>query len=102
MRRKKPAIPRDLAMRVVLLLLDTSWRVALPMVTLPIAGHYLDKHTGHTMLFFFVGFFSSLVVATLLVYRQLCIVFPDQFGRYKRRDGHNSSRSNSYSKKEDM
>lgn len=69
--------------RVVFLLLDTSWRVAVPIIVLSLLGHYIDQRTGHRTLFLLLGFFASLVVAMLLVYRQLCIVFPDQFGKNK-------------------
>lgn len=87
-RHKKTATSDATAPRMAFLLLDTSWRVALPILVLSIGGHYLDEHTHHIMLFSLTGFFISLVIATLLVYRQLCIVFPDQFGK-------NSDKSNS-------
>lgn len=78
--RRKKSSPATTP-RMVFLLLDTSWRVAAPILLLSVGGHYLDERTHHTMLFSLIGFFVSLAVATLLVYRQLCIVFPDQFGK---------------------
>ncbi|MEO8862873.1 MAG: AtpZ/AtpI family protein [Candidatus Saccharimonadales bacterium] len=72
--------------RMVFMLIDTTWRVALPILVLSLLGHYIDKRTGHVILFSLTGFFLSLVIATLLVYRQLCVVFPNQFGKYKLQD----------------
>ena len=72
--------------RMAFMLLDTTWRVALPILALSLLGNYLDKRTNHVILFSLTGFFISLAVATLLVYRQLCIVFPNQFGKYKLQD----------------
>lgn len=65
------------------LFLDTSWRVAVPILALSLLGHWLDTKQDTTPLFTLVGFFSSLVLAVYLVYRQLKFAFPDMFGGKK-------------------
>lgn len=68
------------------LLLDTSWRVAVPIISLTMLGHYIDGRVGHKYLYLFIGLGLSVVVVVLLIYRQLCIVFPEQFGSNKKKD----------------
>ena len=60
-------------------LLDTAWRVALPILVLCYVGIKLDKHYGTTPLYSLLGLFLSLIVASLLVYRQIKIAYPDFF-----------------------
>ena len=65
------------------LFLDTSWRVAVPILTLSLLGHWLDTKQHSLPLFTLIGFFSSLLLAVYLVYRQLKFAFPDMFGGKK-------------------
>lgn len=65
------------------LFLDTSWRVAVPILVLSLGGHWLDGKQSTTPLFTLIGFFVSLVLATYLVYRQLKFAFPSMFGGKK-------------------
>lgn len=60
-------------------LLDTGWRVALPILLLSYVGIRLDRHYDTKPLYTLIGFFLSLAVATLLVYRQISELYPDFF-----------------------
>lgn len=57
--------------------LDTGWRVALPILLLSYIGIRIDHQNGTTPLYSLVGFFLSLVMATVLVYKQINSAFPD-------------------------
>jgi F0F1-type ATP synthase assembly protein I len=58
-------------------LLDTSWRVALPILLLSYIGIQLDKHHGTRPLYTLIGLFVSLATSTYLVYRQIKILYPN-------------------------
>ncbi|MDB5164195.1 MAG: hypothetical protein JWS12_813 [Candidatus Saccharibacteria bacterium] len=64
---------------VALQLLDTTWRVALPILLLSYGGTRLDRHWHSTPLLSLIGFFVSLPLAVLLVYRQIKAAYPDAF-----------------------
>lgn len=64
---------------IALQLLDTTWRVALPILLLSYIGIQLDKHRNSTPLYTLIGFFVSLLVATTLVYKQIKALYPDFF-----------------------
>ena len=64
---------------VALQLLDTSWRVALPIIAFTFIGHKLDIGFGTNPLFIILGLFLSLAVSALLVYRQIQVAYPDFF-----------------------
>ncbi len=59
--------------------LDTSWRVALPIVVLSYAGITLDKHSGTKPLFTLIGFFTALAISTGLVFVQIKTAYPGFF-----------------------
>ena len=60
-------------------LLDTSWRVALPIMVLSYVGIRIDRQNDTTPLYSLIGFFLSLIMATVLVYQQIKSVYPDFF-----------------------
>lgn len=64
-------------------LLDTSWRVALPILLLSYVGISLDRHFHTNPLYSLIGFFTSLVVASILVYKQVKATYPDFFSSPK-------------------
>ncbi len=64
---------------IALQLLDTGWRVALPILLLTYLGMRLDEHWDTAPLFVLIGFFLSLATAVLLVYRQIHRAYPDFF-----------------------
>lgn len=71
--------PAKLDWTIALQLLDTTWRVALPILLFTYAGHKLDLAMGTNPLFIVLGLFLSLAVATLLVYKQIRVAYPDFF-----------------------
>lgn len=66
-------------MVVAMQLLDTSWRVALPILVLSIAGVRLDRHYGSSPLFMVSGLIVALAISTILVYKQIARAYPDFF-----------------------
>lgn len=64
---------------IALQLLDTGWRVALPILVLTYIGIKTDRQNGTTPLYSLIGFFLSLFMATVLVYKQIKSVYPDFF-----------------------
>ena len=66
-------------MTVAVQLLDTSWRVALPIVILSWLGIHLDHHYHHKILFTVTGICLSLIFATILVYKQIKLAYPEFF-----------------------
>lgn len=64
---------------MALQLLDTTWRVALPILLLSIIGIKFDNHYASAPRYTLIGFFLSLVIATALVYRQIKTLYPDFF-----------------------
>lgn len=79
--KSKPAtqVPLKLDWSLALQLLDTTWRVAIPILLLTYIGHSLDKAHHTNPLFIMLGLFLSLGVAGLLVYRQIQTAYPDFF-----------------------
>lgn len=72
-------VPQKLDWTVALQLLDTTWRVALPILLLTYFGHKLDLGLGTNPLFIVMGLFLALAVSTLLVYRQIQVAYPHFF-----------------------
>ncbi len=64
---------------IALQLLDTTWRVALPILLLSFIGAKLDKHYGTMPRYTLIGFFVSLALSTTLVYKQIKNLYPDFF-----------------------
>lgn len=62
---------------IALQFLDTGWRVALPILLMSYIGIKIDSQNGTMPLYSLIGFFTSLVIATFLVYRQITAVYPD-------------------------
>ena len=71
--------PYKLDWSIALQLLDTTWRVAVPILLLTFLGHKLDLGLGTNPLFIIIGLFLSLTIAILLIYRQIKIAYPDFF-----------------------
>ncbi len=63
--------------------LDTSWRVAVPILLLTLLGHWLDTRNHTLPLFSVIGLLLSIVVSSYLIYIQLKMAFPDMFGGKK-------------------
>lgn len=76
--------PNKLDWSIGLQLLDTSWRVALPILLLTYVGHKFDLGFGTNPLFITSGLFLSIVIACLLIYRQIKIAYPDFFKKDKK------------------
>ena len=64
---------------IALQLLDTSWRVTLPILGFTYLGIRLDRHNGTSPLYTLIGLFLSLALSTLLVYKQVKYLYPDFF-----------------------
>lgn len=64
---------------IALQLMDTTWRVAIPIVIFAPTGIWLDRHSASKPLFTLLGLFLSLATATLLVYQQIHQAYPDFF-----------------------
>lgn len=64
-------------------LLDTGWRVAVPILLFSYMGVQLDKHHNTRPLFTLIGFFIALSFAITLVYRQVKTAYPDFFEKKK-------------------
>lgn len=64
---------------------DTTWRVAIPILGLCFIGIKLDKHYHSAPLFVLIGLFISIILATVLVYKQLKSAYPDFFNFKKDR-----------------
>lgn len=64
---------------IAIQLMDTTWRVALPILLLCYIGIQIDKHNHTQPLFTLIGLFLSLAIASLLVYRQIKALYPDFF-----------------------
>ncbi len=60
-------------------LMDTTWRVAIPILLLCYIGIQIDKHNNSSPLFTLIGLFASLIISTLLVYRQIKSLYPEFF-----------------------
>ena len=73
---KKNAQPLWDGKIIALQMMDTTWRVALPIILLTYGGVSLDKHLNTSPLYSLIGLFVSLAMATLLVYRQLAAAYP--------------------------
>lgn len=58
-------------------LAETTWRVALPIVVFCYGGVRLDARLGTKPFWSLIGLFSSLFLATLLVYKQIRRAYPD-------------------------
>jgi F0F1-type ATP synthase assembly protein I len=62
-------------------LMDTTWRVAVPILVLSYIGIHLDKHFHTNPLYSLIGLFLALALATFLVYIQIKLLYPDFFGK---------------------
>lgn len=65
------------------LFLDTSWRVAIPILALTLTGHWLDTKHQTTPIFVVIGLLLSIALSSYLIYIQLKSAFPDMFGGKK-------------------
>lgn len=66
-------------------MMDTAWRVAIPIIVLTIAGIQLDKSNGTQPLYTLIGLFLALAASSLLVYRQIKNLYPDFFKRNEKK-----------------
>src|SRR3990172_7257846 len=64
---------------IALQFLDTGWRVSLPILVITYIGIRIDRQNSTMPLYSLIGFFFSLVIATILVYQQIKSVYPDFF-----------------------
>ena len=64
---------------ISLQMLDTVWRVALPIVLFSLLGIWLDKHNQTKPWFTLLGIGLALSLATRLVYKQIDETYPDFF-----------------------
>lgn len=71
---------------VALQFLDTAWRVALPILVITYIGVKLDRQNDTMPLYSLIGFFLSLIMATILVYQQIKSVYPDFFKDLKNKN----------------
>jgi len=82
LRGGKKSIPDNWLIAVQLL--DTGWRVALPIILLTYLGMRLDRYWNTTPSFVLIGLFLSLATAVTLVYRQIHRAYPDFFSPLKK------------------
>ena len=66
-------------------LMDTTWRVALPILLLSYIGIRLDRNYGSEPLYTLIGLFISLALAVVLVYKQIDALYPGFFKDMKKR-----------------
>ena len=70
---------------VALQLLDTGLRVAIPILVLSFVGSKLDNHFQTKPLYTLIGFFLSLAISIVLVYKQIKSAYPDFFDSVTRK-----------------
>jgi F0F1-type ATP synthase assembly protein I len=68
-------------MTIAVQMADTAWRVAVPIIVLTLIGARLDKHYNSKPAFTIAGLLLSLVISTILVYKQIKVAYPDFFGK---------------------
>jgi F0F1-type ATP synthase assembly protein I len=66
---------------IAIQLMDTSWRVAVPILAFSYIGIQLDKHLHTRPLYSILGLFLALALATFLVYKQIKTLYPEFFKR---------------------
>ncbi len=64
-------------------LVDTTWRVAVPILVFSIGGYKLDQKYSTDPWLTIIGVILSVVFATLLMYRFIKANFPELFGGAK-------------------
>lgn len=64
---------------IAIQLMDTAWRVALPILLFTLVGIHFDKRWQTAPVLALTGLFISLATATLLVYRQIKQLYPEFF-----------------------
>ena len=64
---------------IALQLADTTARVAIPIVIFTLGGIWLDKQSGSKPLYTLIGLFGSLILSTILVYKQIKSAYPEFF-----------------------
>lgn len=64
---------------IALQLIDTSWRVALPIILFCYVGIQLDKHYHSAPLYAVSGLFLAIATVVVLVYKQIKSAYPDFF-----------------------
>ncbi len=64
---------------IAIQLMDTTWRVALPILLFTLTGIHFDKQYGTSPTLTLIGLFLSLATSTLLVYRQIKQLYPEFF-----------------------
>lgn len=82
--RKKAASFGVSNIQLIGMFLDTGWRVAAPILLFTLFGHWLDIKLKTSPLLIIIGLLISLLTASLLVYKQLKVAFPDMFGGAKK------------------
>ena len=60
---------------------ETAWRVALPFLVLNIGGIFLDRGLETEPVFSVIGFFLSLIIVSVVVYRYVKKHFPESFNK---------------------
>jgi len=83
--KRMPLAPLKLDWSVALQLLDTTWRVAVPILLFTYVGNKFDKALDTGPLLIIGGLFLSLAVASLLVYKQIQSAYPDFFKKAGRK-----------------
>lgn len=78
---KSGSKPEPSGMVIALQLLDTAWRVAIPIIIFTYFGVKFDKNLHTTPLYSVIGLLLALSFATLLVYRQIKLNYPEFFSR---------------------
>jgi F0F1-type ATP synthase assembly protein I len=64
---------------IALQFIDTTWRVALPIILLCYIGIRLDRHYHSAPLYALIGLFVALAMAVILVYKQIKSAYPEFF-----------------------
>jgi hypothetical protein len=66
-------------------MMDTGWRVAVPILVLTIIGVHIDRSSGTSPLYTLTGLFLALATSSLLIYRQINQLYPDFFKGSKKK-----------------
>ena len=71
----KPKPTNDKPLKILPILLDVGFTIAIPLVLLALGGRLLDKHFGTTPLLLLTGMILAIIISTIIVYKKLSRYF---------------------------
>ncbi len=58
-------------LRILPVVLDVGFTIAIPLVALALGGRLLDKHLGSSPLFLLTGMLLAITISTVIVYKKI-------------------------------